>query len=131
MDYSDSAVSWFERLMDLLVGTANDEKAHYYAAVCSDRIYPELKVLRVVAFGKCFGELLPTDSEKTEFKLIFDGERVESSFFIGDATADAAHLMHRIRRAAAEKYPGEDIEVAMPKRKNILGWILDLLEGNE
>ena len=131
MDYSNSAVSWFERLMDFLVGAANGEKARYYAAVCDDKIYPELKVLRVVAFGKCFSEHLPAGGEENGLTLHFYGERVESDFFIGDATADEAHLMHRIKRAAAERYPSEDVEIAMPKRKNILGWIVDLFEGNK
>mgnify|MGYP007007458478 FL=1 len=131
MDYSGSAVSWFERLMDFLVDAANGEKAHYYADICSDKIYPELKALRVVALGKCFGELSPADGEKCGLKLSFGSEHVESHFFIGDATADEAHLMHRIRRAAAEKYPNEDVEIVMPKRKNILGWIIDLFEGNK
>lgn len=129
MDYSDSAASWFEKTMDFFIGAANGKKMRYYAAVCGDRIYPELRVLRLVASGMSTAELCISAEDENAMKLCQTEMGIEAHFFIGDGTADEAGIMRRIKRLAEEKYSGESIEAAVPKRTGMLGRLLDLLEG--
>lgn len=129
MDYSDSAVSWFEKMMDFFIGASKGKKICYYAAACGDRIYPELRVLRLVAGGMSTAELCLSAEEESAMKLCQTEMGVEAHFFIGDGTADEAGIMRRVKRIAAEKYCGENIEVAVPKRTGMLGRLRDMFEG--